>query len=47
VPGEIRRGVGQFRLAIIPGAHDALVSGAIFLIAAEKFPGESLAFKLV
>jgi hypothetical protein len=45
VPGDIRRGVGHFGLVVISGINDAFIIGAIFLVAAKKFPGEAGAFE--
>jgi hypothetical protein len=47
VPGDVRRGVGHFGLVIISGTNDAFIFGAIFLVAAKKFPGKARAFKLI
>jgi hypothetical protein len=45
--GEIRRGGCHFGVFLFPVTHDALVTGAILLVAAEELPGEPWAFKFI
>jgi hypothetical protein len=45
--GEIRRGGRHFGVFLIPVTHNALVTGAVLLVAAEELPGEPWAFKFI